>query len=214
MTEAEWLNYDPPKQMLEFIQQAVGPRQTRLFACACYRRFDEKYADDRSREFIAIVERYADALATDKEVDRGYFAASDATREHQDELSDAVESLYSVCAVSEHGIYGVYAERTAKLVADLSPLGIVTERQIQAALLRCIVGNPVRPVAVDPVWRSETAVVLASGIYAERAFDRLPILADALEEAGCDHPDILAHCRGPGPHARSCWVVDGVLGKV
>jgi len=80
-------------------------------------------------------------------------------------------------------------------------------------LLRCIAGNPFRPVAFDPNWRTETVVSLASAIYAERAFDRLPILADALEEAGCDHADILSHCRGPGPHARGCWVVDLVLGK-
>jgi hypothetical protein len=80
-------------------------------------------------------------------------------------------------------------------------------------LLRCIVGNPFRPVAFDPAWRSETAVSLASSIYEERAFDRMPILADALEEAGCDHADVLAHCRGPGPHARGCWVIDGVLSK-
>lgn len=82
-----------------------------------------------------------------------------------------------------------------------------------AHLVRCIVGNPFRPVTFAPSWRSETGVSLASGIYAERAFDRLPILADALEEAGCDHADALSHCRGPGPHARGCWVVDGVLGK-
>ncbi len=88
-----------------------------------------------------------------------------------------------------------------------------SEQCEQARLLRCIVGNPFAPVAFDPAWRSETAVALATGIYADRAFDRLPILADALEEAGCDHPDVLAHCRGPGPHARGCWVVDGVLDK-
>jgi hypothetical protein len=54
---------------------------------------------------------------------------------------------------------------------------------------------------------------LAQAIYDDRAFDRLPILADALEEAGCDTADILAHCRGPGPHVRGCWVVDLILGK-
>ncbi len=80
-------------------------------------------------------------------------------------------------------------------------------------LVRDIVGNPFRPEAFDPAWRSETVVALASGIYAERAFDRMPILADALEEAGCDSADILSHCRGPGPHVRGCWVVDAVLGK-
>jgi hypothetical protein len=83
----------------------------------------------------------------------------------------------------------------------------------QADLLREIFGNPFRPVTFDSAWRTETAVALASGIYADRAFDRLPILADALEEAGCDNADVLAHCRGPGPHVRGCWVVDLVLGK-
>lgn len=82
-----------------------------------------------------------------------------------------------------------------------------------ASSARDIFGNPFRPVAFSQKWRSDTAVSLATGIYADRAFDRLPILADALEEAGCDHPDILTHCRGPGPHVRGCWVVDAVLGK-
>ena len=78
---------------------------------------------------------------------------------------------------------------------------------------RCVAGNPFRPVAFDPAWRTETVVALATAIYAERAFDRMPILADALEEAGCDHVDILTHCRGPGPHVCGCWVVDAVLGN-
>jgi hypothetical protein len=60
-----------------------------------------------------------------------------------------------------------------------------------------------RPV-FDPAWRTSTSIALAEGIYADRAFDRLPILADALEDAGCGHPDVLAHCRGDGPHARGC----------
>jgi hypothetical protein len=54
---------------------------------------------------------------------------------------------------------------------------------------------------------------LAEGIYADRAWDRLPVLADALEDAGCGDPAVLGHLRGPGPHARGCWVVDLVLGK-
>lgn len=87
------------------------------------------------------------------------------------------------------------------------------EHETHCDLLRCIFGNPFRPVTFAPSWRSETAVSLASGIYEERAFDRLPILADVLEEAGCDNSDVLNHLRGPSPHARGCWVVDGVLGK-
>ncbi|MBA4064130.1 MAG: hypothetical protein C0501_10535 [Isosphaera sp.] len=69
------------------------------------------------------------------------------------------------------------------------------------------------PEILKPAWRTSTVLALAQGIYGERAFDRLPILADALQDAGCEDADILAHCRGPGPHARGCWVVDLVLGK-
>jgi hypothetical protein len=89
----------------------------------------------------------------------------------------------------------------------------VAEKGHQTRLLRCIFGNPFRLVSIDPGWRTETVVALAQGIYQDRAFDRLPVLADSLEEAGCDHSDILTHCRGEGPHARGCWVVDLLLGK-
>jgi hypothetical protein len=54
---------------------------------------------------------------------------------------------------------------------------------------------------------------LAQAIDDERAFDRLPILADALEDAGCTDADLLNHCRGPGLHVMGCWVVDMLLGK-
>ncbi len=84
---------------------------------------------------------------------------------------------------------------------------------VLCGLLNDILGDPFRPVALDPSWCTEAVVGLAAGIYADRAFDRLPVLADALDDAGCANADVLAHCRGPGPHARGCWVVDLVLGK-
>lgn len=62
-------------------------------------------------------------------------------------------------------------------------------------------------------WLTPTVVALAVSIFIDSAFDRMPILADALEEAGCDNPDILNHCRGACSHVRGCWVVDLVLGK-
>jgi hypothetical protein len=81
-------------------------------------------------------------------------------------------------------------------------------------LLREIIGNPFRPVTLDPAWLTSTVVALARGIYDERAFDRMPILADALQDAGCDSDDLLTHCRDPHQdHVRGCWVVDLVLGK-
>jgi hypothetical protein len=79
--------------------------------------------------------------------------------------------------------------------------------------LRDIFGNPYRPVTFSPSWRTDTAVALARTVYEARDFSAMPILADALQDAGCDSADILDHCRGPGPHVRGCWVVDLVLGK-
>ena len=90
------------------------------------------------------------------------------------------------------------------------------ERAAQAVLLRDVFGNPFRPVAIDAgclAWNGGTVVRLAQAIYDERAFDRLPILADALEDAGCDSADLLAHCRREGVHTRGCCVVDLLLGK-
>ena len=72
--------------------------------------------------------------------------------------------------------------------------------------------NP-RPVAFDPRWRTADAVGLARGMYEDRALDRLPLLADALMDAGCADEQVLGHCRSEGPHVRGCWVVDLVLGK-
>ena len=83
----------------------------------------------------------------------------------------------------------------------------------QIALVREIFGNPFHPITFASSWRTSTAVTLASQMYKSRDFSAMPILADALQDAGCDSADVLDHCRGPGPHVRGCWVVDLVLGK-
>ncbi|MBP3955503.1 hypothetical protein J8F10_09435 [Gemmata sp. G18] len=80
-------------------------------------------------------------------------------------------------------------------------------------MLRDIFSNPFRPVIFSPEWRTSTVFALAAQIYESRDFSAMPILADALQDAGCDSADVLDHCRGPGPHVRGCWVVDLVLGK-
>ena len=76
-----------------------------------------------------------------------------------------------------------------------------------------IIGNPFRPITIDPRWLTSNVVDLARVIYDERAFEKMPILADALMDAGCDSEEIINHCRGDGPHVRGCWVVDLILGK-
>jgi hypothetical protein len=90
------------------------------------------------------------------------------------------------------------------------------ERGCQSQLLRDLFGPlPFRPVVVGPPllrWNDGTVVKVARGIYDDRAFDRMPILADALVDAGCDNDDILSHCRAQGAvHARGCWVLDLLL---
>jgi hypothetical protein len=81
------------------------------------------------------------------------------------------------------------------------------------ALLRCIFGNPFQPITLDRSWITSTVVSLAQQMYDTRDFSPLPILADALQDCGCDNPQILEHCRGPGPHVRGCFLIDLVLGK-
>ena len=76
--------------------------------------------------------------------------------------------------------------------------------------------NPFHPVIINPAWltwNDATVLRIAQAIYDEKAFNRMPILADALEDAGCENSDILKHCRNAGPHVKGCWVVDAVLGK-
>jgi biotin carboxyl carrier protein len=82
-----------------------------------------------------------------------------------------------------------------------------------AEALRDIAGNPFDPCTIVPAWLTTTVVALAEGVCADQAFDRLPILADALEDAGCTDAALLGHLRGPGPHIHGCWALDAILGK-
>jgi hypothetical protein len=90
----------------------------------------------------------------------------------------------------------------------------------EPTLLRDIFGNPFRPVSINPAWLTPTVTDLATVAYEERALPsgeldpaRLAVLADALEEAGCDNADLLSHLRSPGPHVRGCWAVDLLTGR-
>lgn len=101
---------------------------------------------------------------------------------------------------------------------DLQEAKEKADRKAMGRFILEIIGNPMTPYRFEPHWRTDTVVGLARAIYAERAFDRLPILADALLDADCDEEAILRHCRGTevhapdGPnHIRGCWVIDQIL---
>jgi hypothetical protein len=87
------------------------------------------------------------------------------------------------------------------------------EKPVQIVLLHDIFGNPFQPVTINPKWLTPNVVAVAQTIYEQRRFQDIPILADALEEAGCTNAEVLGHCRSEGPHVRGCWVVDLILGK-
>lgn len=109
------------------------------------------------------------------------------------------------CTLKTIGDSGLPRERVEELIRE--------DETIQATLLRDLFGNPFRPVGFSPEWRTDTVAALARQMYDSRDFSAMPILADALQDAGCDNDDILNHCRSGGVHVRGCWVVDLALGK-
>lgn len=174
---------------------------------------------------MAVSERVADGAATEAEV----LAVADAARAIVRRLPmDGPPSTRAAWAAywctlplnryfaenaSTHllGRTGSFIEWLSRKVGFTRP---DIESQEQAALIRDIFGLlPFRVIRFPLSQRSSTVEQLAEAIYHDRAFDRLPVLADALEEAGCTDAAILNHCRQPGVHVRGCWVVDLVLGK-
>jgi hypothetical protein len=213
MTEAEWLACADPTAMLEFLRGKASDRKLRLFACACCRRLWHLMAEGSWRQAVEMAERYADKIGSKRamqrlwsEIEKAEIARTQRIPTYRGEFlpSHAVEAVLRVDA-----FFG------ARLISVVVP--DVTDVPIRlVAILEDIVGNPFRAITINPAWLSwndGTIPKIAETIYQERAFDRLPVLADALEEAGCSDSDVLGHLRGPGPHVRGCWAVDLLIGK-
>jgi hypothetical protein len=217
VNETEWLACGDPGPMLGFLWGKASERKRRLFECACCRRVWRELVDESSRKAVTVAERFADGLATADELESASLEADaawevDEEQFRQDGRLPIGAAAYN--AALDMGWWGgAPAFQPPSEIIQEAATDPLTERVAQSVLVRDIFGNPFRPVAADPRWLTSTVRGLANAIYAERTFDRLPILADALEDAGCDQPDVLAHCRGDGPHVRGCWVVDLVLGK-
>ena len=228
MTEQEWLTCTEPHKMLEFLRDKVSERKLRLFAVACCRRVWRWMTDERSRQAVEISEMYADGRLGRKKLNaarREAFAASKSpnpcpvsTHDQQTAAHAAVVAL-DACASSKTEEPWMIANATAGCASSLvfHAQGDATgwsEIAAQSHLLRHLTGDLFRSVTLDPAWRTATLTQLAEAIYQERAFDRLPVIADALEDAGCTDATILNHCRQAGEHVRGCWVVDLLLRKV
>jgi hypothetical protein len=201
MTEQEWLQATDPKPMLEFLKGKVSDRKLRLFACACCRQVWDRLVEQASRRAVTTAEDFADGLASDDELEEARLRAGWAEKwSGQPDAADAA----AWAASQETGILWVIT--TARRTASVS----------QAALMRDIFGNLFHPISLDPTWltwHDGLLVSMARQMYDSRDFTDMPVLADALEEAGCTDDDILAHCRQPGEHVRGCWIVDLLLGK-
>jgi hypothetical protein len=229
LPEREWLSHcENPDALLydrHNFPNPISERKHRLLAAAFCRRVWHLITDERGRQAVEVTERYLDGQATPDELR----SASAAVEKITINLGDP-EMWYDVAGAAymtadqpfgAADVAYITAQNVGRHAAramdpdtnELDENVMVTERAAQCNLVREILGNPFRIIVFDPSWRTTTVVALAGQMYEARDFSALPILADALEEAGCDNDDMLTHCRGDGPHVRGCWVVDLLLGK-
>jgi hypothetical protein len=203
MTEEDWLTCPDPEPMLRLLMQyKASSRKLRLFAIACARRVWAPSATDRELEVLDLALLMADGRAPDQDLwmtrSRVYDHPIAGLLSWATNVADEV----SLAAASARG-------RSVRSRAFLA------ERVAQTELLREVFGNPLRPVVIEPAWLEWHQYLirdLARGIYEDRTFQRLPILADALEDADCAEQALLDHLRAPGPHFRGCWAVDPLIG--
>jgi hypothetical protein len=191
-------------RLLEHIH-ATDSRKLRALAVACCHRIIAFVDDPRMVAALDAAERFVDGEITADLLKHHHNAASAAYSDAEHEQAWAAvwcasrpEVGWNVCS---HAVQ-------VRAFSDWDK-----EQAAQSALVRDIFGNPFHPVTFSWEWRTNTALSLARQMYDSREFGAMPVLADALQDAGCDCDDILDHCRGPGPHVRGCWVVDLVLGK-
>jgi hypothetical protein len=215
--EKHWLTETRPASLFYATERLPDRRKVRtarrlrLYACGCYRLVWDRIKLESIREAIVKTEEYADGEITHKELTRyRYPQGEPRTGSADDYLRLSIGSLITPKVIPAHIAWLVRAALTPSRYEQVHKWEECPE---QADLVRDVFGNPFRPVAFDPAWRTSTAVAIARGMYEPRDFSAMPILADALQDAGCENADILDHCRGPGPHVRGCWVVDLVLGR-
>jgi hypothetical protein len=228
MTEAEWLNRAQLVAMLEHVHRAgCSERKLQLAAIAFCRHVSHLPFPVEWHDTVARFEEWVEGAATAEQVSaaRQRLEAITETSHYRDEIrSFAFDRFHGDRAATFLVDTGVGRHPFVKQLLMVKEVawnanrgfGVGQERTIREAhcrIVREIFGNPFRPVTHDPAWRTSTVLALAQQIYDSRDFSPMPILADALQDAGCDNEEILKHCRQPGEHVRGCWCVDHCLGK-
>jgi hypothetical protein len=229
--EGKWLACRKPDRMLNFLERACPDRgrKFRLACVACCRRVWDLLADPRSRDALATAERFVDGHASLAEMHGAYLAAHEAGQailgpdrgKRTPYTRAAWAAIYASAVFPPDDGYGVLWAKQALLQLGSSRQndGRLNERE-KADCLREVFGNPFRPTAFDPAWRTPAVSAVSAAAYEERSLPtgaleaaRLAVLADALEDAGCADPAILEHLREPGHHVRGCWALDLCLGR-
>jgi hypothetical protein len=239
VTESEWLACENPKPMLEFLRTRGSARKVRLLGCEYCRLIWEQLKPEESRRCVETAEAFADGEVNAIELQAAYEAGEKAAAEKPGGLAllsipavaawvagpnfdaETVENIARDCRDDGDEITCWLTFEDGSVEVQSQPPKAWNELKVetrqhglqQANYIRDIFGNPFHPVSADARWLTSPVLDLARTMYESRDFAAMPILADALEEAGCGNGDILAHCRGDGPHVRGCWVVDLVLGK-
>jgi hypothetical protein len=235
MTEAEWLVCTEPGQMVDFLsEKKASRRKFRLFSCACCRYIWPLLTHENSRKAVQIAERFADDLVTQEEcdavwdtLDASFGRIPAGVEPERSAALAALSTVFSDVRKNHGNAEGAgYVTLHVPMAVAYASRGSPNSKEWRSAeagakralcdLLRDVFANPWDTVKIKRDWlrwNDGTVSRIAQSIYEECTFDRLPILADALEDAGCHDADILDHCRQPGPHVRGCWVVDLLLGK-
>ena len=220
MTETEWYSSHNLHQMLLQIQNKTSDRKMRLFAVCCCKLVQHSIPEIfaiQAIEATNAAEQFADK--ENRAGQRNMGRASASMRRCLEPQDRPTEVTYALEAARwSANVNALEAATRASMFAAMSEARATRRGRNQvdemlSLYLHDIFGNPFRPLRTDPNWLTSTVVAIARGVYDERAFNRLPLLADALQDAGCENTDILDHCRGPGPHVRGCWVIDQLLGK-
>jgi len=223
VTEGWWKVCTDPLKMLEFLWNRVSGRKARLFSCALARYLWPLLRTERSRRAVEVAERFADGLAPKREMTRaGVGAQQTAWTVSRTGPRFKDGRTAAAFATARYAAYARIWDVAVSICLDAEVAGV--SAPLQSDLLRDIFGPlPFRPVSLSPAvrtWNDATVVRLAQAAYDERQMPagtldngRLAVLADALEEAGCQDADILGHCRSGGEHVRGCWVIDLLLGR-
>jgi hypothetical protein len=190
MTEVEWLASHRADAAAVRIGNRLSNRKHFLIGCG-YARTQWNFLPPIVRDVITSTEQLADGL----------------TSEVNSPLSETPPEVSYLCRLLATGTLGF--GKSSPLLCLNSLYGV----SLSIELLRCITGNPFRPIILNSSWLTSTVIALAQKMYDSRDFSAMPILADALQDAGCENTDILDHCREAGPHARGCWIVDKLLAK-